>query len=720
MEKTSKLLDIIIVNYNSTDYLLKCLESVYESLEGLSANVLIQDNGSKDGIDRITDLFPKVILVKNSRNIGFAAAVNRALRRCSAQYIVLLNPDSFVLKGFFGSILNYLQNNPDIGILGPKILDNDGKIQGSARSFPSPLTAFFGRKSLITKLFPNNPFTRSNVLTTRSDGKTPMEVDWVSGACMVINKSAIDKVGLLDERFFIYWEDADWCRRMWEAGLKVVYFPRSCMIHHVGISSDQLLLRSLFEFHKSVYLLFEKYNKPSSQIIRFLVINGLFLRFCFIVASSGVATWIKKYQTLERPEAKEVLPPIKKPIKILRMIARLNIGGPAIHVFLLSRGLNRERFESSLITGIISPQEGDMSYLFNSVDMIPTVIPELQREISLWLDLKTIGKMFRALLREKPDIVHTHTAKAGTSARLAALVYNVIAQKSVRVVHTFHGHIFEGYFSKGVSLFIIWIERLLAIITDVVIVISETQKIDLAKKYHIAPADKIRTIELGFDLRPFLTCSALKGRFKKDLGIKNDTILIGIIGRLVPIKHHIMFFKAAKAYLQMNPERDTKFVVVGDGELREELKAYCKTHRLLAHVLFCGWVKEIAYVYADLSILALTSLNEGTPVSIIEAMAASVPVIATNAGGVQDLVDPHHDFRSSNGFKVCDRGILCMKNDFIGFANGMKYLLKSPTDEKKERLKRARLFVEQHYSQQRLLNDIEFLYTELMNGSRNR
>ena len=720
MEKTFTVIDIIIVNYNSTDYLLKCLGSVYESLESISANVFVQDNGSKDGVDRINDLFPKVTLVKNGRNIGFASAVNKALRQCSAQYVVLLNPDSIVLKGFFGSILQYLKDNPDIGILGPKILDDDGKIQGSARSFPTPLTAFFGRKSLITKLFPNNPFTRSNVLTTLSDGKTPMEVDWVSGACMVINKNAIDKVGLLDERFFIYWEDADWCRRMWEAGLKVVYFPQSCVIHHVGISSDQLLLRSLFEFHKSVYLLFEKYNKSSSQIIRFLVINGLFFRFCFVVASSGVSIWIKKYQTFGKPETKRVLRPIKKRIKILRMIARLNIGGPAIHVFLLSRGLNTEKFESTLITGIISPQEGDMSYLFDSVDLTPTVIPELQREISVWMDLKTIGKMFRALLYEKPDIVHTHTAKAGTSARLAALMFNLINKKNVRVVHTFHGHIFEGYFSKGISLFFIWIERLLATMTDVVIVISETQKIDLAKKYHIAPADKIRTIELGFDLKPFLTCSSLKGRFKTDLGVKNDTVLIGIIGRLVPIKHHIMFFKAAKAYLQMNPELDTKFVVVGDGELREELRSYCQTQGLLTHVIFCGWLKDISYVYADLSILALTSLNEGTPVSIIEAMAASVPVVATDAGGVKDLVGSRNDFQSSNGYMVCERGILCMKNDSIGFAKGIKYLLQSPAHEKQDRLKQARSFVEQRYSQQRLLNDIESLYTELMSDTMSR
>ena len=198
-----------------------------------------------------------------------------------------------------------MTDNPNVGIIGPKILDGDGKIQGSARSFPTPLTAFFGRKSLITRLFPNNPVTTSNVLTTQSDGKTPMEVDWVSGACMVINKKAIDKVGVLDERFFIYWEDADWCRRMRDAGWKVVYFPKSCVIHHVGVSSDQFLIRSLFEFHKSVYLLFEKYSKPSSLMLTFLIISGLFLRFCFVVASSGFTLWIKNIRSFENLKQNE-------------------------------------------------------------------------------------------------------------------------------------------------------------------------------------------------------------------------------------------------------------------------------------------------------------------------------------------------------------------------------------------------------------------------------
>ncbi|MEW5910692.1 MAG: glycosyltransferase, partial [Thermodesulfobacteriota bacterium] len=540
----------------------------------------------------------------------------------------------------------------------------DGKVQGSARSFPTPLTAFFGRKSLFTRLFPNNPITTSNVLTTRSDGITPMEVDWVSGACMVVNKKAVDQVGLLDERFFIYWEDADWCRRMWDAGWKIVYFPGSCVVHYVGVSSDQLLIRSQYEFHKSVYLLFDKYNRPSSWFMKAFIIFGLFFRLCFVVLSGGVTLWVRRHKLLPKHETIPAEAALLRPIKVLRMIARLNIGGPAIHVSLLSKGLSREKFDSTLVTGIISPQEGDMSYLLESQGIKTIVIPELQREISFKMDLKTIGKIFRSLIKENPDIVHTHTAKAGTSARLAALAYNAIKGKKLRVVHTFHGHIFEGYFSKAKSMFFVWIERLLGRMSDAIVAISPTQKKDLVEKYRIAPANKIKTIELGFDLDPFLKSAALKGLFRKSIGIDDGTILIGIIGRLVPIKNHEMFLKAAKKLIEQHPDRYIKFVIIGDGELREELEYKCREYNLTGHVKFCGWVRDVAMVYADLDILALTSINEGTPVSIIEAMASSVPVIATDVGGVRDLLGMPYHSGNSNEFMPCERGILCRNKDF--------------------------------------------------------
>jgi glycosyltransferase involved in cell wall biosynthesis len=260
----------------------------------------------------------------------------------------------------------------------------------------------------------------------------------------------------------------------------------------------------------------------------------------------------------------------------------------------------------------------------------------------------------------------------------------------------------------------VWIERLLARFTDVIIALSGIQKKELVENFRIAPVDKIKTVQLGFDLRPFLGSEALKGQFRQSLGISDDTLLIGIVGRLVPVKDHFMFLDAAKLFLEQNPGQPAKFVVVGDGELRDELKDYCQELGLNGHVMFCGWIKNVPLVYADLDILALTSINEGTPVSIIEAMASSVPVIATDAGGVVDLLGTPDVLHKSDGFLVCSRGILCRKNDALGFAKGLKYLLEGSSRKSQERIMHARSFVRQNFSEKRLLNDIESLYIELM------
>jgi len=708
------LLDIIIVNYNSTDYLLHCLESIFNDLREIPAKVFVQDNASRDDIDRINAIFPQVDVSRNSYNMGFARAINNALRRSAARYVLILNPDTVIVRGFFKAMIDFMENNPDVGVTGPKIRNHDGSIQASARSFPSPFTAFFGRSSFMSKWFPSNRLTIQNLLTTRSDGQNPMEVDWVSGACMLVRKEAIRKVGLMDENFFMYWEDADWCKRMRENGWKVTYFPGVSIIHYVGISSEKAIWRSTIEFHKSCYKLFKKHSSPFLRLLSPLAIAGLSIRIFLVLSTNMIRIWSTRQGALFELRNQVHSGANDKKIKILRMIARLNVGGPAIHVHLLTKGIDPDRFQSLLVTGKISPQEGDMSYLFDSLDKKPIIIPELQREISLMLDLKALIRIFKILRREKPDVIHTHTAKAGTSARLAAMTYNLVSDKKVKLVHTFHGHVFEGYFSRKKSLMFIWIERLLARGTDVIIAISETQKTALADKHRIAPAEKIKIIPLGFDLESFLHCSALKGQFRKSLGLEDDVVLIGIIGRMVPIKHHKMFFKAARIFVEENPGIRVKFIVVGDGELRDDLETYCQKFGMAEKVHFCGWMKDLPPVYADLDILALTSMNEGTPVSIIESMAASVPVISTDVGGVRDLLGAEDGSPPSDGFKICERGILCQKNDAKGLANGLTYLTVNHTRENQELLTRARLFVEKKFSQKRLLNDIESLYLDLM------
>jgi len=261
MSKKIFSIDIVIVNYNSTDYLLRCLESIENNLNGLVANIIIYDNASVDNPERITNQFSDVSLIVNRFNIGFSAAVNRAFQKCFSPFVLLLNPDSIIKDGFFEPIIGFMERHHEVSVVGPKVMNEDGTIQGSARAFPTLLTGLFGRRSFLSRLFPNNRFTRGNIIKMSLNGGTPMEVDWVSGACMLIRRKAIEDVGGMDERFFMYWEDADWCRRMWQKGWKVVYFPLSTIVHFVGASSNTLPLKSTVEFHKSSYRIYKKYTK---------------------------------------------------------------------------------------------------------------------------------------------------------------------------------------------------------------------------------------------------------------------------------------------------------------------------------------------------------------------------------------------------------------------------------------------------------------------------
>ena len=272
-------IDIIIVNYNSTDYLIPCLRSIRRVNNGNALNIYVEDNGSTDGVHRVTREYPDVFLSMKGVNRGYTRSVNDALKNSRSPFVILLNPDTVVQPGFFGKAIRCLEKDRRIGVLGPRILNSDGTVQGSARTFPTPLTALFGRNSLLTRWLPDNPVSRKNMLHTRSDGKNPMAVDWVSGACMVIRKEALDAVGPLDERFFMYWEDVDLCRRMWRDDWKVVYYPEVAVVHRVGGSSEKRLFRSVYEFHKSCYRLVVKNSKMPPGLLAPVLLPALALRF---------------------------------------------------------------------------------------------------------------------------------------------------------------------------------------------------------------------------------------------------------------------------------------------------------------------------------------------------------------------------------------------------------------------------------------------------------
>jgi glycosyltransferase involved in cell wall biosynthesis len=323
-----------------------------------------------------------------------------------------------------------------------------------------------------------------------------------------------------------------------------------------------------------------------------------------------------------------------RPIRVMRIIARLNVGGPAIHVVLLTEQLGLPEFESTLVCGLIGEHEGDMAYLAEQRGITPVFLAELGRELSPLRDLVTLFKLWRLMRTYRPDVVHTHTAKAGFVGRTAAW----LARVPVRI-HTYHGHVFHGYFSPRKTQIFLWLERLMARFSDRLITISPALKEELSAGYRIAPADKFVVVPLGLELSPFAEMPHRCGTFRAEFGIASDAPLVGIVGRIVPIKNHELFLAMAKKVQDTIP--DAHFMIIGDGERRAEIEVLADSLNL--RVTFTGWLRDLKPAYSDMDTLVISSDNEGTPVSLIEALAAGVPVVSTAVGGVPDLLR-HGDF----------------------------------------------------------------------------
>ncbi len=269
-------LSIIIVNYNSKNYLVDCLQSIERQTSGVSIEVWVVDNNSKDGSpEEVRKSFPKVRLIQNPDNPGFSTSLNKALSKMEGRYALLLNPDTLILESAIDRMFQFMENNSKVGILGPKVYDNREKtsLQHSCRSFPSLHNVLFHRYSLLTKLFPGNPWSRKYLLSDW-DHQSTREVDWLSGCCMMLRKQVIEEIGYFDEAFFMFSEDVDYCYRTGKAGWKVFYFPEAEVVHFIGASKGKVKPRIIIERHKSIrhYLRKHCIKNPFLAILIDLVI----------------------------------------------------------------------------------------------------------------------------------------------------------------------------------------------------------------------------------------------------------------------------------------------------------------------------------------------------------------------------------------------------------------------------------------------------------------
>jgi glycosyltransferase involved in cell wall biosynthesis len=398
----------------------------------------------------------------------------------------------------------------------------------------------------------------------------------------------------------------------------------------------------------------------------------------------------------------------KPNLTIARVIARLNIGGPAIQAILMTEAFRQKGYRSILLTGEVPASEGSMEQMAIDRDIVPIKIGTMSRSISWYKDLNTLWQLIRILYREKPDVIHTHTAKAGTLGRLAAIATRVPVR-----VHTFHGHVFRGYFSPSITRIFLFVERFLARHTDCIIAVSASQKQELAQVYRIAPAEKISVIPLGFDLGPFLIVNGRVGTFRDSLACGTNTFLVGWVGRLTAIKDPDLFLHCVR-HLD-GRSGDLRFVLIGDGELRKHCEDQIDTAALGHTLTLAGWQQHLDRIYADVDLVVLTSINEGTPVALLEAMASGKAFVSTDVGGVRDLMAGPSI--KQGGFEVFENGILAPRDGKV-LAHAVAYLMDNP-ETRRAMGQAGRNFVKARFSSQRLADDLESLYLSLARSKEN-
>ena len=390
-------------------------------------------------------------------------------------------------------------------------------------------------------------------------------------------------------------------------------------------------------------------------------------------------------------------------VKVLRILNRFNIGGPTHNATFLTKFLEPE-FKTKLIAGKKLESEAGSEFMLKNYEIDYEIIDDMSRSINLLKDFRSFIKIRKIIKDFKPDIVHTHASKSGALGRLASISMSVPI-----IIHTFHGHVFHSYFGYLKTKFYIFLERYLASKSSAIIAISKLQKDELIDDFKICSPDKMHVIPLGFDLDKFQANLDLnRDLFRKEFGLLDEEIAIGIVGRLTPIKNHTFFLKAIQN-IQNKTSNKFKVFIIGDGEDKEYIQNLANEFHLKNNlsdqenplIYFTSWRKDMDVVYAGLDIVALTSLNEGTPVTLIEAQAANKPIVSTNVGGVLDVV--------LEGITANT----CSREDINSFSKNLSDLIDNNYLRKKMGSSGYN-HVTSLFSYRRLVKDVSILYKNLL------
>lgn len=385
-----------------------------------------------------------------------------------------------------------------------------------------------------------------------------------------------------------------------------------------------------------------------------------------------------------------------QPIRVLRVIARLNMGGPAIHVANLAAGLETRGYHTTLVAGSLARGEDSMAFLAERLGVTVVSVAELQREVSVLHDARSVLRVAELIRDERPHILHTHTAKAGAIARAAALLAG--GARPPVVLHTFHGHVLKGYFNAGRTALFRQVERTLARASDVLVAVSPEVRDELVE-LGVAPYEKFVVIRLGIPLEERLGDPTADSDYRRLYGIPEDAFVVGWVGRMTGIKDTGAVVDIVRAVRDRGV--NAVLCMVGDGPEREVLEQLAHKLGVARYCYFVGYQSDVAGYYRLFDAFLLPSVNEGTPVSAIESLASGTPVVANRVGGVPDVVRDEVD------------GFLVEPGDTDAATARLAELAADP-------LLRARLGesgrsrVLERYSVERLVDDVDRLYRSLL------
>ena len=396
---------------------------------------------------------------------------------------------------------------------------------------------------------------------------------------------------------------------------------------------------------------------------------------------------------------------MQEKIRVFRLMHRLNVGGPTYHAAFLTTFMNKERFDSRLYSGNVDETEKNGDYITREYGVDPIYVPGMYRKFSPLNDLKAFIFLVKEMKRFRPQVFHSHASKAGALGRVAAFITGVPI-----IVHTYHGNVFSGYWNSVINSSVRFVERSLAKISTRIIVISDRQYEEIITKYHISSPKKASTVYLGLDLEKFDAVDPkVRLVFRNKYHLNDQNVAVVIVGRLDSVKNHSLFLDMISIAKEKSSKTINAFII-GDGALREDLMEKCNTLNLSysyldnkpepADVHFLSWREDVDKLLSAMDVIALTSLNEGTPVSLIEGQAARLPVVSSNVGGVKDVVEDNGCNKIIDTFEPED-----FAQELIDIIDSG---IKKPDNSR----------VIRKFSYTRLVNDIEKIYSDEYNKIR--